>query len=399
MLETDAAAREVALAPLIGYLLQSIHLLKLQFTELADEDIPDEDIASLAAERFIDQASLIGGVQTCHNMCLKILANGISEIACLVDFGVEPAQTLRGLHYANQLKDTFARRPSMKVVALHRQLLATPFRPKRKHVPNRKDVKLVKVEVNNDAGCLMVTVSFGSDDEFGCQRPQKIIPGEHIVLIYPSTSENYVFASPWEINNEAGTLTLSLRMGEWPPIMPLLPTLAIGTRLQLDGGHGDTVLPPASEMDRFTHVLFVGAGTGIAGLWCVMKELLKNCDHTPQITLVYSWNVGNFATPLFISELAKLASSGRIKMICTFTGTDEQSRIQWDRVAAESGEAITVHFKRVNTQVLLLSLSLCPIHSACWDRCWNHHSLTTIQTRHWHCCVAHLRWLQMCWCS
>ena len=59
MLETDAAAREVALAPLIGYLLQGIHLLKLQFTELVDEDIPDEDIASLAAERFIEQASLI----------------------------------------------------------------------------------------------------------------------------------------------------------------------------------------------------------------------------------------------------------------------------------------------------------------------------------------------------
>ena len=92
---SQEAAVSCAHQPLADYLLQSIELTKLQMPDLAL--LPESDLASIAATRFVKCASLIGSVLSCHTMVTQIVSVGIGEIACLVDFGVSATDLLTSL--------------------------------------------------------------------------------------------------------------------------------------------------------------------------------------------------------------------------------------------------------------------------------------------------------------
>jgi hypothetical protein len=52
---------------------------------------------AIAFERYFHGASLLGPLETCEDMVVRLQEIGVDEIACLIDFGVDAALTLSSL--------------------------------------------------------------------------------------------------------------------------------------------------------------------------------------------------------------------------------------------------------------------------------------------------------------
>lgn len=95
--------------PLSGFLRSHLDLIKT-FTNSLDIEAglekPElvDSIVAFAFERYYRTASLIGSPQTCLPMVEKLKSIGVTEIACLIDFGVDVDSTLEGLVHLNALK-------------------------------------------------------------------------------------------------------------------------------------------------------------------------------------------------------------------------------------------------------------------------------------------------------
>ena len=66
-------------------------------------DTEIDEIINIALERYIHTASLIGSVDSCLEVIKKLKGRGVDEIACLIDFGVEPHLVLKSFEYLDQL--------------------------------------------------------------------------------------------------------------------------------------------------------------------------------------------------------------------------------------------------------------------------------------------------------
>jgi polyketide synthase PksJ len=100
--------------PFVEYLKSSIGLSKIltEETGLKEDNIPEaekERIINNAFRRYYKTGSLIGTRGTCSEMVMKLKRIGVNEIACLVDFGIEPPTVLAGLRNLKALKDYFKR--------------------------------------------------------------------------------------------------------------------------------------------------------------------------------------------------------------------------------------------------------------------------------------------------
>ncbi len=107
-MDTDAVIEKVR-APLCNYLKSHVGLIATGAKGLnipVDEDVRAhlDDLASFAFERYYRTASLIGTPERCLPMIDRLLAIGVDEVACLIDFGVDVDSVLAGLSHLNLLK-------------------------------------------------------------------------------------------------------------------------------------------------------------------------------------------------------------------------------------------------------------------------------------------------------
>lgn len=105
---SDAEVKELVRDPLIGYLRGF----------LAQQDTSDSMFAQLSAaerdamlqasfERYFDTIALLGTPDKCETLIEDLVDIGLDEVACLIDFGLEPAQVLDGLDHLTELKDRY----------------------------------------------------------------------------------------------------------------------------------------------------------------------------------------------------------------------------------------------------------------------------------------------------
>ena len=120
--DDDASVREIVRTPMINYLRSSVSLIKgfsgmwtarrraaLGATAAGDEfqrlSPPDlEDLLGFAFDRYFETGGLFGSPATCLQMVDALRQVGVDEIACLIDFGVDPERVLKHLDHLDRVK-------------------------------------------------------------------------------------------------------------------------------------------------------------------------------------------------------------------------------------------------------------------------------------------------------
>ena len=114
--EDDESVREVVREPMKDYLRTSVGLIKNfasswtayrrksgkapvaqgdEFAQLSAEDM--DALLEFSFNRYFEGSGLFGSRETCLRMARRLRASGVSEIACLIDFGVETNRVLEHL--------------------------------------------------------------------------------------------------------------------------------------------------------------------------------------------------------------------------------------------------------------------------------------------------------------
>ena len=107
---------EAARKPFKQYLSSSVGLfrtmaksqnLSVDFDILTDDD--KDAMFEHAYESYVTSTALIGTPDSCASLIDRLQAIGVDEIACLVDFGVDPAAVLNSLPVLTELKNRYGR--------------------------------------------------------------------------------------------------------------------------------------------------------------------------------------------------------------------------------------------------------------------------------------------------
>jgi alkanesulfonate monooxygenase SsuD/methylene tetrahydromethanopterin reductase-like flavin-dependent oxidoreductase (luciferase family) len=101
----EASVRSTVREPFKRYLESSVDLWRAGEARL-DELSPRKraDLLEYAFERYYRKTALLGTVASCGRMVESVSAAGVDEIACLVDFGVDPAAIMAGLDHLDELR-------------------------------------------------------------------------------------------------------------------------------------------------------------------------------------------------------------------------------------------------------------------------------------------------------
>lgn len=109
---SEDLAKAIARQPLKDYIKSSVGLLNkivgdtglsLQHTTLEKEDV--DAILDHAVDRYLNEYALIGNVSSCMDTVNRLKSIGVTEIACLIDFGVDSNRIMNGLHHLDELKE------------------------------------------------------------------------------------------------------------------------------------------------------------------------------------------------------------------------------------------------------------------------------------------------------
>jgi natural product biosynthesis luciferase-like monooxygenase protein len=104
--------RELVREPFIRYLASSFDLVSRDLTATAKMDVSqlrDDEIDYVVRrsfDRYFETSGLFGTVADGMEALRKIAAIGVDEVACLIDFGVDPELTLTHLQHLVELKDS-----------------------------------------------------------------------------------------------------------------------------------------------------------------------------------------------------------------------------------------------------------------------------------------------------
>ncbi len=116
--ENEQAVMDEAKKPFLNYLKTAVNLEQQAAKgggtisgglQMANEDIPEDlldELYELTFDRYYQQASLLGTVEKCQGFCEQLAQIGVTEIACLVDFGVSFDKIKRSLNFVNSLMAT-----------------------------------------------------------------------------------------------------------------------------------------------------------------------------------------------------------------------------------------------------------------------------------------------------
>ncbi len=104
------AVRERVRGPFTSYLASSVDLWRVGFEDL-DKLGEDErrQVLDFAFERYFGTSALLGTPESCREMVETLVTSGVDEIACLIDFGIETDEVLRGLESLDRLARMFSR--------------------------------------------------------------------------------------------------------------------------------------------------------------------------------------------------------------------------------------------------------------------------------------------------
>ena len=126
--DNDEAVRDVVREPMKDYLRTSVGLIKNfasawtayrrksgkapeaqgdEFAQLSDEDM--DALLEFSFNRYFEASGLFGSQETCLRMARRLRACGVSEIACLIDFGVETDRVLEHLPLLADLRRELSR--------------------------------------------------------------------------------------------------------------------------------------------------------------------------------------------------------------------------------------------------------------------------------------------------
>jgi natural product biosynthesis luciferase-like monooxygenase protein len=107
----EASVRGTVREPFKRYLQSSVDLWRVGEARLDDlSPRKRADLLEYAFERYYQKTALLGTVASCRRMVEAVSAAGVDEIACLVDFGVDPGAIMTGLGYLDELRQ--AARPA-----------------------------------------------------------------------------------------------------------------------------------------------------------------------------------------------------------------------------------------------------------------------------------------------
>ncbi|CAH1206498.1 D-alanine--D-alanyl carrier protein ligase [Paenibacillus plantiphilus] len=106
------AVREKVKGPFCNYLRSSVDLIRnlarsLQMEDAALSDEVMEQLLEVAFDKYWQAAALLGTPESCERMVRKLIAIGVDEIACLVDFGIDYDSVMEGLDQLTTLKQKF----------------------------------------------------------------------------------------------------------------------------------------------------------------------------------------------------------------------------------------------------------------------------------------------------
>ena len=111
--EDVQSVRDQVRTPFKNYLRSSVDLIanlirsegmNLNLSTMNPKDF--DDLLSFAFDRYFETSALFGTTRTCQAMVNSLMEIGVNEIACLIDFGVEPAAALASLSEVTVLKDS-----------------------------------------------------------------------------------------------------------------------------------------------------------------------------------------------------------------------------------------------------------------------------------------------------
>ncbi|GEM46883.1 non-ribosomal peptide synthetase [Deinococcus cellulosilyticus] len=109
--EDAEEARRIAREPFKNYLRTSTELWSQLFASMGidfqggvnPEDL--EDVLDLAVDRYFERSGLFGSALSVAPLVQELVAAGVNELACLIDFGVPTDQALEGLRTLNELRE------------------------------------------------------------------------------------------------------------------------------------------------------------------------------------------------------------------------------------------------------------------------------------------------------
>jgi natural product biosynthesis luciferase-like monooxygenase protein len=111
-LDDDAdRAREIVREPFCAYLRSSFGLIAgsvLGDNQIDPSTISDEDVDFLVRrsfDRYFETSGLFGTLEMAEATLARLAAMGIDEIACQIDFGIEPSVALGGLTQLAELRE------------------------------------------------------------------------------------------------------------------------------------------------------------------------------------------------------------------------------------------------------------------------------------------------------
>lgn len=96
------------------YLKSSVSLISKLSKEfnMSDTNINDSDLdylLDIGFERYWQTSALLGTPESCKKILSSIYAIGVTEVACLIDFGMEDTDVMQGLKQLNQLKNKYVK--------------------------------------------------------------------------------------------------------------------------------------------------------------------------------------------------------------------------------------------------------------------------------------------------
>jgi natural product biosynthesis luciferase-like monooxygenase protein len=115
----EVRVREIARAPMQRYL--ATYLSQSAGSDPGarprSDDTGRDALCAAAVDWYFEGSGLFGTPDRCHRLVHDLSRSGVDEIACLIDFGIDPDTVLGSLPYLNELRQDVVRRTN----AQHRQ--------------------------------------------------------------------------------------------------------------------------------------------------------------------------------------------------------------------------------------------------------------------------------------
>ena len=108
------SVRDTARQPFYNYLQSSLglfkNLVKSQGLNIDFDNVTEEDkeyLLSAAYKRYVQTSALIGTPDSCCKIIDNLIAIGVDEVACFIDFGMVAESVLEGLPHLNVLRERY----------------------------------------------------------------------------------------------------------------------------------------------------------------------------------------------------------------------------------------------------------------------------------------------------